>query len=393
MPTAEYDVIVYGASGYTGRLVAEYLSQTYGQGDSVSWAMAGRNADKLAEVKTEIGAPATTDILTADASDAAALADLAGRTRCIISTTGPYQLYGEKLIEACVEAGTGYVDLCGEVNFMHAMIDKHQSRAQETGARIVFSCGFDSIPFDLGVFFLQEEAKKRFGAPLPHVRGRVRSMNGTFSGGTFASGRATMEALQRDPSLFDVLVNPHSLTPDAKGPAQPADNAAREDEVLGTWLAPFVMAAINSKNVHRSNALLGHAYGRDFQYDEMMVTGSGERGKQMAEAMAETDMFAAAGDDAPKPGEGPSKAEREAGSYDILFYGKASDGSVLKAAVQGDLDPGYGSTSRMLGESGVCLAKDSLGIGGGFYTTAAAFGDHLIRRLTMNAGLRFNIED
>ena len=391
MAAREFDVVVYGATGFTGRLVAEYLGKTYGQGGDLKWAMAGRSQKKLEEVRDLIGAPAATPLIAADSSDAAAMKALAERTGCVITTVGPYQLYGEKLIAACADVGTDYVDLCGEVNFMHAMIEKYGKAAEKSGARIGFSCGFDSIPFDLGVYFLQQEAKKRFGAPLSHVSGRVRAMNGTFSGGTFASGAATMAALEKDPSIFNILINPHSLTPSGTGPEQPADNAAREDADLGVWVAPFIMAAINAKNVHRSNALLGYAYGKDFLYDEMMVAGPGDAGRQLADAMAETDMMAAV-ENPPKPGEGPSKEEREAGDYDILVYGKAADGTLLKAAVKGDMDPGYGSTSKMLAEAGVCLANDGIDKPGGFYTSAALFEDRLIPRLTSKAGMSFEIE-
>ena len=385
----EFDVIVYGASGYTGRLVAEYLNKTYGVGGDVSWAMAGRSADKLAAVRDEIGAPAETPLVVADANDEASLTSMVERAGCIATTVGPYQLYGEPLVAACAEAGTDYVDLCGEPAWMHSMIGKYENKAKESGARIVFSCGFDSIPFDLGVWFTQEAAKEKLGGPVPRIKGRVRKMQGTFSGGTFASFKETMASVQRDPSLIAVLQNPFALTMGFDGPEQPHGMAPVEDEDIGSWSAPFIMASINTKTVHRSNALMDHAYGKDFVYDEMMLTGPGEQGKAAAEAVASTNMM---GGDGPAPGEGPSKEERENGFYDVLFYGAGADGGVVKTGVTGDKDPGYGSTSKMLAESALCLVKDDTGTLGGIWTPAPAMGGYLVKRLTEKAGLTFEVE-
>ena len=383
-----YDLIVYGASGFTGRLVAEYLAKVGGHG--LNWAMAGRGAEKLAAVRTEIGAPDSTPIVTADADDPTSLQTLVESTRGVITTVGPYQLYGEALVAACAAAGTHYVDLCGEPLWMRDMIAAHQNAAKASGARIVFSCGFDSIPFDLGVLFLQDAAKASLGAVCPRVRGRVRSMNGEFSGGTAASFGATMAALGKDPELLHALVDPFCLAGGFKGPEQPADNKPYEDEVLGQWVAPFIMASINTKNIHRTNALLGHAYGEDFRYDEMMLTGPGEQGKAAAEFVAAANPLA--GDDVPKPGEGPSKESREAGNYDVLFVGTTADGQEVRTSVNGDMDPGYGSTSKMIAESMVCLLEECDDLDGGFYTPAPAMGQKLIARLTEHAGLEFRRE-
>ena len=387
----EFDVIVFGASGYTGRLVAEYLNKTYGLGGDVKWAMAGRSIDKLAAVRDEMGLPADTPILAADSDDSASLEAMCNRAGCIATTVGPYQLYGEKLIAACAATGTDYVDLCGEPAFMAQMIDKYNDAAKASGARIVFSCGFDSIPFDLGVWFLQQAAKEKLGAPVTRVKGRVRAMEGKFSGGTAYSMRATMDAVQKDPSIIGLLTNPFSLSDGFQGPAQPDGNSPVEDIEIGSWSAPFIMASINTKNIHRSNALLGHAYGTDFVYDEMMLTGPGEQGKAMAEAIAGADLMG--GDDAPKPGEGPTKEERESGFYDVLFYGTTAGGDVLKAGVKGDKDPGYGSTSKMLSEAALTLAQDNPSTPGGVYTPAPAMAVPLVKRLEAKAGLSFEIED
>ena len=391
MTDKPFDIAVFGATGFTGRLVAEYLSKHYPQGGDLSWAMVGRSEDKLKAVRDEIGAPGDTPFIVADAGDAASMKKLVESTRVVITTVGPYQLYGNELVAACAEHGTDYVDLCGEPAWMRQKIDQHEAAAKASGARIVFSCGFDSIPSDLGVFLLQEEAKKRFGAPCPEVKGLVRAMNGTFSGGTAASLKATMEAAMKDPKVIEWLKNPFSLAPDFQGPKQPSGNKVIHDDELGTWLAPFVMAAINTKNVHRSNALMGHPYGEDFLYSEMVMTGPGEKGEAAARHIAQDDSLSR--NDGPKPGEGPSKEEREAGSFDILFRGKTAKGEVVKVAVTGDMDPGYGSTSKMIAEAAICLIKDCADAPGGVWTTAPAMGHALIARLRKNAGLTFEVEN
>ena len=388
--SAEFDVIIYGASGYTGRLVAEYMQKQYGAGGEVKWAMAGRSEDKLSAVRAEMGISQDIPLVVADASDPSQVKAMAERAKCICTTVGPYQLYGEPLVAACAETGTDYVDLCGEPGWMHEMINKYDGKAKETGARIVFSCGFDSIPFDLGVQFCQETATEKLGGPVPRIKGRMRAMEGKFSGGTAASLGATMAALKENPALLQVLANPFSLAGGFQGPDQPAANQPEYDEDLGSWAAPFIMAPINTKNVHRSNALMGHAYGEDFVYDEMMLTGPGEEGEQVAKFIATTDMLG--GDDAPKPGEGPTKEERENGFYDALFVGYAADGRKVAVSVKGDKDPGYGSTSKMIAESALCIANDCPETPGGIYTTAPAMGKKLRARLEANAGLTFTVE-
>ena len=388
--TPEFDIIVYGATGYTGRLVAEYLSQEYADDSGLRWAMAGRSQSKLEAVRDEINAPADTPLVLADTGDADSLRAMAERTRVVLTTVGPYQLYGSDLVRICAETGTDYVDLCGEPAWMRQLIDAHGETDKQSGARIVFSCGFDSIPFDLGVYFLQQAAREKFGAALPRVKGRVRKMKGTFSGGTAASLKATLAAAKANPEVYQLLGNPFALTPGFTGPAQPPAAKPEFDESLGSWAAPFVMAAINTRNVHRSNALLGHAYGCDFVYDEMILTGPGEQGEAIAKAV--TGDKSLAGDDAPKPGEGPTKEERENGFYDVLFIGEGADGKTLTASVAGKRDPGYGSTSRMIAESAICLVRDATDTQGGIWTTAPAMGDKLIKRLQDHAGLTFKLE-
>ena len=379
-PNAEFDIIVYGATGYTGRLVAEYLAQRYGVGGEVKWAMAGRSAEKLAEVRDLIGAPKETPLIVADADKPADLDAMVRRAKAIITTVGPYQLYGNGLVASCAAAGIDYLDLSGEPNWMRTVIDAHSETAKKTGARILHSCGFDSIPFELGVFFAEETAKAKLGAYVPRVKGRIRAIRGGLSGGTAASGAATMAAIQKDPSLMMLMMNPFALTPGFQGPDQPPGMAVEHDPDVGADVGPFMMAAINTKNVHRSNALMGHPWGEDFKYDEMAVILPG----------APADFGGM--DNAPKPGEGPTKEARETGFFDLLFVGVADDGRKVKVSVKGDRDPGYGSTSKMLAESAICLVKDCASVPGGVWVPGAAMGSHLIDRLQKNAGLTFTVE-
>jgi short subunit dehydrogenase-like uncharacterized protein len=253
----------------------------------------------------------------------------------------------------------------------------------------VFSCGFDSIPFDLGVLFLQQAAIQTFGTALPRVRGRVRGMKGIWSGGTLASFKATMAAAAKDPELIATLTNPFALTPGFTGAEQPGGMQPMYDEMLNSWVAPFVMATINTKNIHRSNLLLAHLYGEDFVYDEMLVTGPGEQGEAIAKAVAEDKSMA---NDPTQPGEGPTAEQRESGYYDVLFVGQAADGETIAASVKGDMDPGYGSTSKMIAESALYLLENPDVGSGGISTPAAALGSGLIDRLQQNAGLTFQME-
>jgi short subunit dehydrogenase-like uncharacterized protein len=392
-PSSKFDIVVYGATGFTGRLVAEYLAAHYTGKDDPKWAMAGRSLDKLASVRDAIGAPADTALIVADGGDAASLKAMVDQTRLVISTVGPYQLYGSDLVAACAALGTDYLDLCGEPLWMRKMIDAHEAAAKSSGARILFSCGFDSIPFELGVFYVEQEAKKVFGAPASRVKGRVRNMKGTFSGGTAASARATFAAVANDLSLVSLVQDPFVLTPGFDGPKQPRGNKPVLDEDMGSWTAPFVMATINTRNVHRSNMLMNFPYGKDFVYDEMVLTGPGEQGEANARkvvAAVNAERMGASG--GPKPGEGPSKDERENGMYDLLFVAIAPDGKQVRAAVKGDRDPGYGSTSKMISECALCLLRDTPDVPAGIWTPGAAMGNSLIKRLVDHAGLTFEVE-
>lgn len=401
-----YDVIAWGATGFTGRLVAEYLSKNYADPSRLKWAIAGRNRNKLESVVAGLpGSGTLPDILTADSDDSASLNELAKQTRVVLTTVGPYALYGSRLVEACVQAGTDYCDLSGEVQWMRRMIDTHQEAAELSGARIVHSCGFDSIPSDLGVQFLQEHAVASTGHPCKRVHLLVRAMRGGGSGGTIASALNALEESRGDRDVARILVDPYSLNPEGerKGPDGRDQQSVRYDDMAGAWTAPFVMAIINHRIVRRSNALMAYAYGREFRYQESISCGSGPLGWSRAAAItAGLAGFMMAGSFdftreklvrrfVPKPGEGPSESQREKGFFKLLLIGETTDGGLLKAHVTGDRDPGYGSTSKMLAESAICLARDKRSTGGGILTPASAMGPLLRNRLVKNAGLTFDV--
>lgn len=384
----QHDIVIYGATGFTGRLIAEYLLERGGEG--LRWALAGRDAVRLEALRSEIGAPDTLPLVVADVSDPDSVREMVADARCICSVVGPYQWFGSDLVGACAELGTDYTDLSGEPGWMYHMIGQHGAAAAASGARIVHSCGFDSVPSDLGLLFLQEAAERRFGKPCQSVKARVRAMKGAFSGGTAASLNATENAMVDNAELARIMADPFALAGGFRGPDQPADDQVYEDGDLGQWVTPFIMAVINAKNVHRSNALMGHPYGEDFQYNEMMVAGRGEQGRATAEFLAAHKPLR--GEGAPKPGEGPSREQREAGFWDMLFIGTTVDGEEIRAAVKGDRDPGYGSTARMIAESAMCLVGECEDLAGGIYTPAPAMGFKLIERLTRHAGITFELE-
>src|ERR1700732_951671 len=391
-PSSKFDIVVYGATGFTGQLVAEYLAAHYAGRSDPKWAMAGRSPEKLASVRDAIGAPADTALIQADGSDPASLRAMIDQTNAVVSTVGPYQLYGSELGAACAASGTDYLDLCGEPVWMRQMIDAHEATAKSSGARIVFSCGFDSLPFELGVLFCQETAKRVLGATVSRVKTRVRGMSTTISGGTAASFKASFAAAAKDLSLVALLQNPFVLTPGFEGPKQPRGNKPVLDEDMGSWTAPFVMATINTRNVHRSNLLMNFPYGKDFVYDEMVLTGPGEQGEANAKRLIAAVNAERMSGGGLKPGDGPSKQERENGFYDLLFVGIAPDRKQVRVAVKGDRDPGYGSTSKMIRECGSCLLRDTSDVPPGIWTPGAAMGDTLIKRLVDHAGLTFEIE-
>ncbi len=402
----DYDIVLFGASGFTGRLVAEYLLREYGLEGELRWAIAGRNPEKLAAVAKELGAPQL-PTLVADSDDAGSLAELAAATSVVCTTVGPYALYGSRLVKACVDAGTHYCDLTGEVQWMREMILQHQSAAQQSGARIVHTCGFDSIPSDLGTFFLQQAMQKQHGVPAVQVKYRAAGFSGAFSGGTVHSMINMMEEASRDPGLGKIMADPYSLLPEGtpRGEDVNDQTGAEYDEYFQRWTLPFVMAGINTRVVRRSNYLMDFAYGQDFRYEEATLAPARMRApaaKIAAFAMTAgtasmgiTPLRKIATRFLPSPGEGPSRKQQEEGYFDIYLHGRHPQDSDkdLIARVTGDRDPGYGSTSKMLAESAVCLARDKVDCAGGFWTPASAMGTLLIDRLIANAGLTFTLED
>lgn len=407
MPAPALDVVVFGATSFVGQILCRYLNSHFGVGDSLRWAIAGRSSAKLGALRESLGpAAANLPLLTADAADEAALRELCARTRVVVSTVGPYALHGEPLVKVCAESGTDYCDLTGEVQWIRRMLDRYEASAKQSGARIVHCCGFDSIPSDMGVWFLQREAQRRFGAPCTRVKMRVRAMRGGFSGGTVASLMNVIKEVGKDPALRRELANPYSLCP--KGhptkARQPQQKTASFDEDFKAWTAPFVMAAINSRIVHRSNALSGLGYGKTFVYDEAVLTGRGLAGRLKASSIGAGlggFMLASALPPSrwllerfvvPKPGEGPSPEAQEKGFFDLRFDGRTARGQALRVKLTGDRDPGYGSTAKMLGQAAACLAQDvPKNAAGGFWTPSTLMGEALLGRLTAHAGLEFDV--
>lgn len=400
------DLIVFGATSFVGQLLCRRLVERVGTAGDLRWAIAGRDGAKLERVAAETGADV--EQIVVDARDADALASMAAATALVVSTVGPYALHGSPLVAAVAAAGTDYADLTGETQWMRRMIDAHADTAEASGARIVHACGFDSVPSDLGVWFLQQRAEERFDAPCSAVAMRVASMRGGASGGTIASMMNLVEEAAADPALRTLLADPYALAPPdlRTGPPQPDVTRPGRDDASGQWVAPFVMAAVNTRVVHRSHALLGRPWGPDFTYDEAMLTGTGPLGAVKAGGLS-AGMAAGLGLAAlgptrralsrwvlPKPGEGPSPEAQENGSFDLRFFGTTVDGRTLTTKVTGDRDPGYGGTARMLAEAALAMGElDRDEVGGGFWTPATAFGDRLIERLEADAGIRFDVVD
>ena len=402
--TREFDVIIWGASGFTGRLVASYIFKKYGSDKDLKWAMAGRNLDKLKLVRSEV-ANENVSLLLADSNDQVSLNDLTKRTSVICTTVGPYAKYGSKLVQACVENQTHYCDLAGEVQWIRKVIDKHHESAKSNGTKIVNCCGFDSIPSDMGVYFIQNDARNKGIKIAKHIEMRVAGVSGGISGGTYESLSQVNAEAFKDKNVFKVLINPYGLNPD--GEQNGLDSYDLRSVVFDNssknWIGPFLMAGINTKIVRRSNALDEYPYGKDFKYDEATLCGKGLSGRikgiigviPLAILMsAKPGSFVKKIVDKilPKAGEGPDKNKRENGFYNLRFYITYDDGSKDVAKVIGDMDPGYGSTSKMLGEAAVCLAKDQLTDVGGVLTPSVAMGDKLLIRLKNNAGLTFSFK-
>lgn len=417
-----YAVVLYGATSFVGQITAHYLAQFLSNKKSaddseksaVTWAIAGRDKEKLEKLQSELSKAQNNeetdkkvDIIIANSDDDTSLDEMTKQTQVIISTVGPYLKYGEPLIKSCVNNGTDYVDLTGEAIFIKDMMDKYQAKAQQTGARIVNSCGFDSIPSDLGVYFTQQQAEAKFNQQCDVIHMRVKAAKGGLSGGTIASMATIFEEVGKDKARRKQVANPYLLNDDTDAPNVRQDNVSKPeyDSEHQRWLAPFVMASINTRIVHRSNQLLGYEYGRDFKYDEAMWMKDGVKGQLSSYAMSAgllgfaTAMMIKPSRELlskhvlPKSGSGPSKSEQENGYFDIRFFGETSEKDSISTKVTGDKDPGYGSTSRMLAQSALCLAQDvtKAEVAGGFWTPAAAMGNKLLTRLEEHAGLSFAV--
>jgi short subunit dehydrogenase-like uncharacterized protein len=405
-PDRPYDLVVFGATSFVGQILCRHLVARHGIDGPLRWAIAGRSATKLADVAADTGADVARMVV--DAADDSAVAELAASTRVLISTVGPYALYGSPVVEACAGAGTDYCDLTGETQWMRRMIDAHHDSAEASGARIVHTCGFDSIPSDLGVWFTQQRATELLDGPCGRIDMRVVAAKGGASGGTIASMLNLVAEATSDREVRRILADPYALAPPdlRTGPPQPEVTKPERDPVTGRWLGPFVMAAVNTRVVHRTHALLGRPWGATFRYREAVELGSGPVGAAKAGGLA-AGTFAGMGLLAvppvrsalarwvlPKPGEGPTPAQQEAGFFDIRFTGTTAAGRRIETQVAGDRDPGYGGTAKMLGEAAVALLelpRDE--VPGGFWTPASAFGDRLVERLEAHAGLRFTVLD
>jgi short subunit dehydrogenase-like uncharacterized protein len=404
MANPKYQIIVFGATSFVGQILCRYLLAQFGS--KLKWAAAGRSQAKLEALRDELGDKAAKlPLLVADAADEAALLALCKQTRVMVSTVGPYALYGEPLVKVCAESGTDYCDLTGEVQWIRRMIQAYETSSRVSGARIVHCCGFDSIPSDLGVFYLQQQAQARFGQPCTRVRMRVKALAGAASGGTVASLMNVVKEAAKDPELRRELADPYSVCPPGHGFTARQHNLTlgEYDADFKSWITPFVMAAINTRIVHRSNFLANKAYGKNFTYDEASMTKAGAKGWLMAQGMAvgmAGFMLAISvppvcklieNHVVPKPGEGPSPQAQERGFYDLRFLGSTDKGEQLRVKVTGDRDPGYGSTAKMLAQAALCLAQDVPDCAGGFWTPATIFGEKLIKRLQADAGLTFSV--
>jgi short subunit dehydrogenase-like uncharacterized protein len=408
MSTPSHDLVAFGATSFVGKILCHYLWEVFGAQGEMKWGAAGRSKAKLEELRSSLGPKAgTLPLVVADAADEASLRNLCASTRVVVSTVGPYALYGELLVKACAESGTDYCDLSGEVQWIRRMMHRYEATARKSGARIVHCCGFDSIPSDMGVHFLQRQAMKQLGAPCRRVKMRVKVMRGEFSGGTVASLMNVVKEAAADPVLRKELADPYSLCPAGSAPnvRQPDVRSAEFDVDFGAWVAPFVMSGINTRIVHRTNALSERAYGANFTYDEAILMGRGLKGRFVATVMvAGLAGFMLAGAIRPvraalerfvlpKPGEGPNSEAQRTGFFDLRFLGTTADGRQIRTKVTGDRDPGYGSTGKMLGQAAACLAFDidKAATPGGFWTPATIFGDRLIQRLTAHSGLTFEL--
>ncbi len=399
-----YHLVLLGATGFTGQFVARYLMRTYGLNEDLRWAIAGRNLAKLQQLRSELG-QAELPILTADSSDAGSLDHLTQQTKVLCTTVGPYAKYGTETVAACVRNGAHYCDITGEIPWMRRMIDAHHEAAKAKKLKLVHTCGFDSIPSDFGVLFLQQHAQERYGAYCQHIKLGLKGASGGFSGSTIASLLNVIDETAADTTGYKVLFNPYGLNPrdQMDGPDQADLRRVVYDPDFGSWTCPFVMAAINTRVVRRSHALLGRPYGLNFRYQEVTLTGGGLPGrlKGYAASLPLRLIFSAKPGTLvrkvvdrlrPQPGQGPSAATLDKGFWVYEQVGLLPGGQRIRAQIKGDRDPGYGSTSKMLAEAAVSLALDELPPYCGVLTPATALGKALLMRLQANAGVEFRLQ-
>ena len=396
----EFDVVLYGATSFVGRFVAAHLFERQQHDPTLRIALAGRSDRKLQALKHALGM-ADLPVILADAADGDALEAMTQRAKVVASTVGPYARYGSALVAVCAQTGTDYCDLTAEIPWMQRMVAQHGAAAHASGARIVHSCGFDSIPSDLGTWVLQQEAIARFGQPCQTVQMRVLKASGGFSGGTVASLSEMVAQASDDAQVRASTLNPYGLGHDGGEGPQTDRTLPRYDKTLGQWSAPFLMGPINTRVVQRSHALAGRPWGDDFVYDEAMATGRGPLGLALAAgvtgALGSLIGLAALKPTRPllkkvlpKPGKGPSLKTIENGFFQMRATGTTRDGQSLSVDIHGEKDPGYGATSKMLGESALCLAADSGNghVAGGFWTPSTAMGCRLVEGLAEHAGVR-----
>tara|TARA_B110000438_G_scaffold118722_1_gene115943 strand:- start:296 stop:1534 length:1239 start_codon:yes stop_codon:yes gene_type:complete len=412
MKKIKYDLVLMGATGFTGKLVAEYLAQEYGaKNEQFVWAIAGRNRDKLINLKRYLeqydAEAKNLPILIADSHDKRSLDDITSVSRVIISTVGPYLKYGKMLVESCAVNGTDYCDLTGEVPFIRESIDSFDQLAKNNNCRIIHSCGFDAIPSDIGVLMLQKESIKKFGQPCDEIKLYVRSTRGGLSGGTIESMINISSYINSHPDLFSLLSNPYALNPNGQLPGGPDGSSLRSvkwDENMSLWTCPFIMSGINTRIVRRSNALTGFLYGDSFKYSEVYSFSKGFFGFMNSVSMLigiaclklaisfTPSLWLLRTFFLPSAGSGPSKENRENGYFKVTLVGSTVNNKV-RVTVTGDRDPGYAATARMLAESALCMLLDRESIPNisGVLTPAAGIGNILISRLK-DHGITFKIE-
>lgn len=400
----KYDIVLWGATSFAGQIVAKYIAKQYGYNQNIKWAIAGRNQKKLTQLKESLpGDKSQLPIELADSNDYSSLEDLVKKTKVIISTVGPFMLYGENLVKACAVNGTDYCDLTGEVPFVKSMQDKYEEDVKKSGARIIHCCGVDSIPSDLGIFYLNQKSLEKFNSPIKSALTAIKKFKGAFSGGTVSSIINMIDARKENPELIKQSSKPYSLCFDqnTNKPRQPDLNTYCYNNNIKKWLTPFLMSTVNSKIVHASNSRLAYPYGKAFEYSEFMIAPKKSSAVKVYYGMGL--MMLTLGFKPtrwilekfflPKPGEGPSIEQQEQGFFVYNIYGKTYNNDAIVVEVTGDKDPGYGSSAQMLAESAICMALDidKNKLSGGFWTPASAMGNSLIERLVKYAGLTFNV--